>query len=45
MLMVWGLGFKEAFVIIVFAAIISLIAGIWAGKKLFGKKKRRKKRK
>jgi hypothetical protein len=45
MLLVYGLGFKEALFIIIVVAIISIISGVWAGKKLFGKKTRRKRRK
>ena len=39
MIFLWGLSFGEALLVVAVAAILSFIAGIWAGKRLFGKKK------
>ena len=38
MLAIYGLSLGEVFLIVVVAVIISFIAGLWAGRKAYGKK-------
>ncbi len=40
MLAIYGLSLGEVFLIVLVAIIISFIAGLWAGRKAYGKKRK-----